>query len=92
MKVLTGDDWATFAGFCQTWARFCELERHMKKAPFEERHDRKAVTTFRDYLMQLRSLGSEFGLTPASRSRLATGSGSDADDFEDFVQLNVVNG
>lgn len=92
MGVLTGDDWTNFAAYCQTWARLCNLERRMKRATFEERHDRKIVTTFRDYLMQLRSLGSEFGLTPASRTRLSGDPKDKGDDFEDFVQLNVVNG
>ena len=71
MGVLTEVDMAAFAGYCQAYARWKEAEE------FITQHGTSIAQT---YLKVMNRFAEQFGLTPASRSRIiadTTGSGSE---------------
>lgn len=67
--ALTVADRDALASYCQTYARMVELERKSKLAV----DDRKEWATLKDLHLLVLKFASEFGLTPASRTRVRTG-------------------
>ena len=88
MGILTNHDVSNFAGYCEAYARWRESEEFinqhgvMVKTPSGYLQQVPQVSIALQSLKQMQSLASEFGLTPASRSRLfaMTGDAPDADD------------
>jgi len=91
LGLLTSIDRAAFAAYCVVYGRWIEAEQALKKtgpvvrsasghpmlSPF--------YTVAHQSLAQLRAYLSEFGMTPASRSRTSVHSGENADSLEDFL-------
>ena len=91
MGVLTNNDVTNFAGYCEAYARWRESEEFinqhgvMVKTPSGYLQQVPQVSIALQSLKQMQSLASEFGLTPASRSRLFAMTG-DAPDAEDPME------
>lgn len=74
--LLTRVDRAVLAAYCQAWATWCEAERHLQ-------NDGRVLKTDKGYayqspwvgigsaaIDQMRKFACEFGMTPASRTRI----------------------
>lgn len=83
--VLTMVDGEALAGACQSWAVYVECERLLKKEGRTYQYTNKAgatnllprpeVAIGQRALADFRAFCSEFGLTPASRTRINTKAG-----------------
>ena len=84
MKVLTAVDADALAAYCHAFSRWREAEEFLTKhgSVYPVRGDKggvKCMVQFpqvaiaRNYLVVLRGYQQEFGLTPASRSRIQIG-------------------
>ena len=91
--LLQTVDRAALAAYCQAWARWVEAEQQMAAPGFQ-----MVITTDKGYahvspwfqvatqsLKQMKTFLTEFGLTPASRSRIQTPERTEADEFEEFI-------
>ena len=93
MGVLTNHDVMNFAGYCEAYARWREAEEFLNqhgtifKTPSGYVQQVPQVSIALQNLKQMQSLGSEFGLTPASRSRLFAMAGESADMDDPMEQL-----
>ena len=85
MGILTTVDISAFAGYCQAYARWKEAEEFISKhgsifqTPSGYVQQVPQVSIAQQNLKIMQSFCSEFGLTPATRSRIIAGSGSDGD-------------
>ena len=76
LGILTEVDMAAFAGYCQSYARWKENEEFITKngslvrTPSGYWQQVPQVSIAQQYLKQMGRLAEQFGLTPASRSRL----------------------
>ena len=76
MGVLTDVDMAAFAGYCQSYARWKENEEFISKngslvrTPSGYWQQVPQVSMAQQYLKQMGRFAEQFGLTPASRSRI----------------------
>ena len=76
MGILTEVDMAAFAGYCQAYARWKEAEefisRHgaIVKTPSGYWQQIPQVSIAQQYLKAMQKFAEQFGLTPASRSRI----------------------
>ena len=86
MGVLTEVDMAAFAGYCQAYARWKEAEEFITqhgtivKTPSGYWQQVPQVSIAQTYLKVMNRFAEQFGLTPASRSRIVadtTSSGSE---------------
>ena len=74
--VLTQIDKAAFAGYCQAYARWKEAEEFLSKhgtifkTPSGYIQQVPQVSIAQTYLKVMKDFCSEFGLTPASRTRI----------------------
>lgn len=74
--VLTQVDKAAFAGYCQAYARWREAEEFLSKhgtifkTPSGYIQQVPQVAIARSYLQTMKDFCSEFGMTPASRTRI----------------------
>ncbi len=74
--ILTKVDTASFAGYCQAYARWKEAEEFLTKhgtifkTPSGYIQQVPQVSIAQTYLKIMKDFCSEFGLTPASRTRL----------------------
>ena len=74
--VLTQVDKAAFAGYCQAYARWKEAEEFLSKhgtifkTPSGYIQQVPQVAIARNYLQIMKDFCSEFGLTPAARTRI----------------------
>ena len=86
MGVLTMADEKDFAGYCQAYARWREAEEFITqhgsifKTPSGYVQQVPQVSIAQQNLKIMQSLASEFGLSPATRSRIVTGSSDAASD------------
>jgi P27 family predicted phage terminase small subunit len=87
MGVLTDVDMAAFSGYCQAYARWKENEEFITKngslvrTPSGYWQQVPQVSIAQQYLKQMERFAEQFGLTPASRSRIiAEGSGENSTD------------
>jgi len=77
MGVLTQIDSSAFSGYCQAYARWKEAEEFITKhgtifkTPSGYIQQVPQVSISQTYLKIMKDFCSEFGLTPASRSRLS---------------------
>ena len=85
MGILTTVDISAFAGYCQAYARWKEAEEFISKhgsifqTPSGYVQQVPQVSIAQQNLKIMQSFCSEFGLTPATRSRIIAGGGSDGD-------------
>ena len=94
LGLLTKVDRASLACYCQAWAEFYEAKRELKK------HGSRTITTDKGFALNhpavsrmnaawkaIRAFAGQFGLDPASRSKLhAPAKNSDDDDLEAFMR------
>lgn len=77
LNLLSQADYMAFVALCQTWAIWISCQRFLKKSgmtfstPNGYVQQRPEVSISHKVLDQLKSLLTEFGLTPASRSRIS---------------------
>ncbi|WP_147564934.1 phage terminase small subunit P27 family [Clostridium tyrobutyricum] len=93
--VLTQVDASAFAGYCQAYARWKEAEEFLSKhgtifkTPSGYIQQVPQVSIAQTYLKIMKDFCSEFGLTPAARSRISvsTAEGSSEDPMEDILRV-----
>ena len=84
--ILTEVDMAAFAGYCQAYARWKEAEEFITqhgtivRTPSGYWQQVPQVSIAQTYLKVMNRFAEQFGLTPASRSRIIADSGSAASD------------
>lgn len=93
MGVLTMVDLQAFAGYCQAYARWKEAEEFVAqhgsifKTPSGYVQQVPQVSIAQQNLKIMQSLGSEFGLSPATRARIiAAGSSSESNMNQDPME------
>lgn len=76
LGLLTSLDWGIFAGYCQSYARWKEAEEFISKHGSISKTSSgyiqqiPQVSIAQQNLKQMRTLGSELGLSPSARSRI----------------------
>ena len=96
MGILAEVDMAAFAGYCQSYARWKQNEEFISKngslvrTPSGYYQQVPQVSMAQQYLKQMGRFAEQFGLTPASRSRLiaASGEGEPKDEMEEILDNN----
>lgn len=95
--ILTAADAVTFAGYCQSYARWREAEENITRTGMIVRKNDGSVTTnpyikvSRMAFAEVKSLAAEFGLTPAARTAIvadamsATGNRQAMDPMEQIL-------
>ena len=92
--ILTEVDMAAFAGYCQAYARWKEAEEFITqhgtivKTPSGYWAQVPQVSIAQTYLKIMIRFAEQFGLTPASRSRIVadTGKRDATDDMEELLK------
>jgi len=92
--LLTVVDRAALAGYCQAWARWVDAEKEISAPGFKTicttdkgyEHVNPWVQVSNSALKQMKSFLSEFGLTPASRSRIQVPQEKEEDEFDRFLR------
>lgn len=100
MNLLTAVDRAALAAYCQCWARWVEIEMELQRVDEETQkpvHELLGSTDkgydFANPLLgaansamkQMKGFLMEFGMTPASRSRVSVGGDAPDDPYEQFL-------
>lgn len=93
LGILTEVDRAAFAGYCQAYARWKDAEEFISKhgaivkTPSGYWQQVPQVSIAQQYLKQMSKLSEQFGLTPASRSRIVADStqGDAGDEMESLL-------
>ena len=93
LGLLTVVDRAALAAYCQAWARWVEAEEEMSKPDFKlvrstdkgYEHASPWVGVANNALKQMRAFLVEFGLTPASRSRVTVAKPEEKDPYNEFL-------
>lgn len=86
LGILTEIDMASFAGYCQAYARWKEAEEFITKhgtivkTPSGYWQQVPQVSIAQTYLKTMSRFCEQFGLTPSSRSRLSVDGESEVDD------------
>lgn len=97
MGLLTTMDMTAFAGYCQAYARWQEAEMFIAQhgsifiTPSGYVQQVPQVSIAQQNLKIMQSFSAEFGLTPASRSRLQVGAGGNGTDNDDPM-LKLLSG
>ena len=92
MGVLTAADLTAFAGYCQAYARWREAEEFITKhgsifkTPSGYVQQVPQVSIAQQNLKIMQSFCTEFGLTPACRSRIIAGDPDASADAEDPME------
>ena len=90
LGILTEVDMAAFAGYCQSYARWKAAEQFISKngaivkSPSGYWQQVPQVSIAQQYLKDMQKFCEQFGLTPASRSRIVSDNGKD--DAEDMME------
>ena len=90
--LLTSIDRAAFAAYCVAWSRWVEAEESLKKsgtvvkAPSGYPMISPYLVISNRAIEQMRAFMVEFGLTPASRSRISVNVHEEDDPFEAWIQ------
>lgn len=89
MGLLTKADRSALAAYCVAWSRWVEAENKVREYGLVLKSERSKLPVPSPYLNiakqamdQMCRLMGEFGLTPASRTRLSATKPTDADDFD----------
>ena len=92
LGLLTAIDWAAFAAYCTVYGRWVEAEEALKKtgpvvrSPSGYPMISPYYTVAHQSLNQMRAFLVEFGMTPASRSRISVNFHQDEDPFENWMR------
>lgn len=98
MGVLTMADLSAFSGYCQAYARWKEAEEFITqhgsifKTPSGYVQQVPQVSIAQQNLKIMQSFCTEFGLTPASRSRIIAGSSDGGDSLTADPMENLLKG
>ena len=98
MGILTTVDISAFAGYCQAYARWKEAEEFISKhgsifqTPSGYVQQVPQVSIAQQNLKIMQSFCSEFGLTPATRSRIIANSGGDDGAADDPMESILKGG
>ena len=95
LGILTEVDMAAFAGYCQSYARWKEAEEFISKhgaivkTPSGYWQQVPQVSIAQQYMKQMTKFCEQFGLTPASRSKIVTDKSDDSaeDTMEQLLSL-----
>lgn len=93
MGILTTVDITAFAGYCQAYARWKEAEEFISKhgsifqTPSGYVQQVPQVSIAQQNLKIMQSFCSEFGLTPATRSRIIADTGGEVDEADPMEKL-----
>ena len=95
LGILTEVDMAAFAGYCQSYARWKAAEEFISKngaivkTPSGYWQQVPQVSIAQQYLKDMQKFCEQFGLTPASRSRIVSDNGKDESDemMENLLSL-----
>jgi P27 family predicted phage terminase small subunit len=98
LGLLTVVDRAALAAYCQCWARWAEAEEKMGEEDFVMlnttdkgyKHVSPWFTVANAALKQMRGYLSEFGLSPASRSRVTVTKEEAQDPYTEFLNRRKV--
>ena len=96
LGTLTEVDMTAFAGYCQAYARWKEAEEFITqhgtivKTPSGYWQQVPQVSIGQTYLKIMSRFCEQFGLTPSSRSRLASDNGKDKE--SDEMELLLIKG
>ena len=93
MGVLTEADMASFAGYCQAYARWKEAEERITdrglviRTPSGYPQQVPYISIAQQYLKLMQQFAEQFGLTPAARSRIIAGNGEGkaVDDLDELL-------
>lgn len=92
LGLLTEVDRAALAAYCQAWARWIEAEEKLRTNGMVVMTD-KGYPVLSPYwsvanqsMKQMKSFLTEFGMTPASRSRVTVNKEDEADPYEEFLR------
>lgn len=93
LGLLTVVDRAALAAYCQAWSRWVEAEEQMSKPDFKlvrstdkgYEHASPWVGVANNALKQMKAFLVEFGLTPASRSRVSVAKPEEKDPYSEFL-------
>ena len=92
LGLLTTVDRAALAAYCQSYSRWITAEENLAKFGLVLKSPKSGFPITNPYvavsnraLDQMRKFAVEFGLTPASRSRLSVQPPAPADPFEQFM-------
>jgi P27 family predicted phage terminase small subunit len=91
-NLLQVVDRAALAAYCQSWARWVEVEEKMADPKFEligvtdkgYEYVSPWLTVANQALKQMRSFLTEFGLTPASRTRIQVPEQAEHDEYDKY--------
>ena len=98
MGVLTTADLMAFAGYCQAYARWREAEEFISqhgvffKTPSGYVQQVPQVSIAQQNLRIMQSFCSEFGLTPATRSRIIAANNSESTASDDPMEKLLKGG
>ena len=91
MRVLTEADGMTLANLCQTWSTLVKAQEKLTemgilyKAPSGYVMQSPLLSVVNQCVDTITKLSREFGLTPASRSRIQAGTSGASDPMEDSL-------
>jgi P27 family predicted phage terminase small subunit len=92
LGLITGIDRPAFALYCQAYGRWVEAEEALRqygvmvKSPSGFPMQSPYLAVANKAMEQMRSLLSEFGMTPASRTRVQAVLPEEEDEFEAFLR------
>ncbi len=91
LGLLTRVDRAALAAYCEAWARWREAEKKLKELGLVVRNSKMTGWMKNPWLLvadkameQIRAFASEFGLTPAARTRIQVPKGDVEDDWPEL--------
>ena len=91
MRVLTEADGMALANLCQTWSTMVKAQEKLTemgilyKSPSGYIMQSPLLSVVNQCIDTITKLSREFGMTPASRSRIQAGIASDSDPMEDSL-------
>ena len=95
MGILTEVDQMAFASYCQCYARWREAEEQisqhgtMFRTPSGYIQQTPQVSIAQTYNKQMMKIAAEFGLTPASRSRIVAAEMGAQDEMDELLEEMV---
>ena len=97
LGLLTAVDRAALAAYCQAWARWVQAEEAMSADDFKPvaitdtgyEHASPWIGIANNALKQMKAFLTEFGLTPASRSRVSVAKPEKKDPYSEFLARKV---
>jgi P27 family predicted phage terminase small subunit len=96
LQLLAMVDRAALANYCQWWARYVEAEKILSAqgltilCPSGYMQQRPEVAIAQKAAQLMKAFLVEFGLTPASRSRVSVPEPKQEDEFSKFLRAKVV--